>query len=150
MNSFMAPVMIFKFLLKKRNISPRYSVNPNPTWLAYPIFHRAMPHPCPGPWIQTLHVCIKVSTRPSLRQRRESMLGKLTHAGLGPRLTSAPARRQRGNAAAPSAWRTHAWGSRGEQDRELHLQRTFLPALGIDSLWCTAVLSFHDKSYLFS
>lgn len=80
---------------------------------------RAHTQICPGSWIHTLHVCIRVLARPSSRQRRESVLGKLTHAGLGPKLTSVPGRRQRGNAAAPSAWRAHTWGSRGEQDRGL-------------------------------
>lgn len=128
---------------------PSLLCQPKAQWLSQPIFHRDIPHLCPGPWIHTLHVCIKVLARPSSRQRRESVLGKLTHAGLVPRLTSVPVRRQRGNAAAPSAWRTHAWGSRGEQDRELHWQKDFPTRVGVTV--GTAVRHFHDKShYLFS
>lgn len=104
---------------KKRKVSPHYPVNPNLTWFSHPIFHGDVPQICPGSWIHTLHVCIRVLARPSSRQRWKSVLGKLTHAGLSPKLTSVPGRRQRGNAAAPSAWRAHAWGSRGEQDKGL-------------------------------
>lgn len=62
MNSLVVPIMFKNFILENNNgdVSPYYPVNPEPTQVSCPIFHRHVPPLCPEPWIHTLDVVIKV------------------------------------------------------------------------------------------
>lgn len=125
--------------VKNGGVSPYYPVDLEPTQDPCPMLHRDMPILCPGPWAPTLYFCSKVLARLASRLRPESLLGKLTHAGLCSRLTSAPERSGRGNAASLSIEKARASCSRGEEDTELNWKSTWLPGLSPFS-----VLFFHN------